>query len=74
MHISGVLISPYLFKKTGRGIIGTLELAEVLTYPYKPQAAADVTDVGIVIRGKVSTVPGGLFMSQRNLYPSIKSG
>jgi small-conductance mechanosensitive channel len=48
------------------------ELAEVLINPFKSQGAADVTDVGIVIRGKFSTVPGGQFIIRKEVYNRVQ--
>jgi small-conductance mechanosensitive channel len=47
-------------------------LAEVLINPFKSQGAADVTDVGIVIRGKFSTVPGGQFIIRKEVYSRVQ--
>jgi moderate conductance mechanosensitive channel len=62
-----------LFKKIGPKMMKMPELAEALINPVKSQGVADVTDVGIVMRDKFSTVPGGKFMSQKSLYPGKKS-
>lgn len=48
------------------------ELAEVLINPFKSQGAADVTDVGIVIRGKFSTVPGGQFLIRKEVCTRVQ--
>jgi small-conductance mechanosensitive channel len=48
------------------------ELAEVLINPFKSQGAADVTDVGIVIRGKFTTVPGGQFLIRKEAYSRVQ--
>ena len=47
--------------------IGIGVIAEVLINPFKSQGAADVTDIGIVIRGKFSTVPGGQFVIRKEV-------
>lgn len=62
-----------LFKKIGPKMMKMPGLAETLINPVKSQGVADVTDVGIVMRDKFSTVPGGQFISQRSLYPGKKS-
>jgi hypothetical protein len=62
-----------LFKKIDPKMMDVPELAEALINPVESQGVADVTDVGIVMRDKFSTVPGGQFMSQRSLYPGKKS-
>ena len=61
-----------LFKKIGQEMMEVPELAEVLINPFKSQGAADVTDVGIVIRGKFSTVPGGQFIIRKEVYTRVQ--
>ena len=61
-----------LFKKIGQDMMEVPELAEVLINPFKSQGAADVTDVGIVIRGKFSTVPGGQFVIRKEVYSRVQ--
>ena len=61
-----------LFKKIGQEMMEVPELAEVLINPFKSQGAADVTDVGIVIRGKFSTVPGGQFVIRKEVYNRVQ--
>ena len=61
-----------LFKKIGQEMMEEPELAEVLINPFKSQGAADVTDVGIVIRGKFSTVPGGQFIIRKEVYNRVQ--
>ena len=61
-----------LFKKIGQEMMEVPELAEVLINPFKSQGAADVTDVGIVIRGKFSTVPGGQFLIRKEVYSRVQ--
>ena len=61
-----------LFKKIGQEMMEVPELAEVLINPFKSQGAADVTDVGIVIRGKFSTVPGGQFIIRKEAYNRVQ--
>jgi small-conductance mechanosensitive channel len=61
-----------LFKKIGQDMMEVPELAEVLINPFKSQGAADVTDVGIVIRGKFSTVPGGQFLIRKEAYSRVQ--
>lgn len=61
-----------LFKKIGQEMMEVPELAEVLINPFKSQGAADVTDVGIVIRGKFSTVPGGQFVIRKEVYTRVQ--
>jgi small-conductance mechanosensitive channel len=61
-----------LFKKVGQEMMEVPELAEVLINPFKSQGAADVTDVGIVIRGKFTTVPGGQFIIRKEVYNRVQ--
>jgi len=61
-----------LFKKIGQEMMEVPELAEVLINPFKSQGAADVTDVGIVIRGKFTTVPGGQFIIRKEVYSRVQ--
>ncbi|MCP4766762.1 MAG: mechanosensitive ion channel, partial [Gammaproteobacteria bacterium] len=61
-----------IFKKIGQDMMEVPALAEVLINPFKSQGAADVTDIGIVIRGKFSTVPGGQFVIRKEVYTRVQ--
>ena len=61
-----------LFKQIGQEMMEDPALAEVLINPFKSQGAADVTDVGIVIRGKFTTVPGGQFLVRKEVYKRVQ--
>ena len=61
-----------LFKKIGKEIMEVPEHAEVMINPFKSQGVADVTDVGIVIRGKFTTVPGGQFQIRKEVYVRVQ--
>ena len=61
-----------LFKKIGQEMMEVPELAEVLINPFKSQGAAEITDVGIVIRGKFTTVPGGQFLVRKEVYSRVQ--
>jgi small-conductance mechanosensitive channel len=61
-----------IFKKIGQEMMEVPELAAVLINPFKSQGAADVTDVGIVIRGKFTTVPGGQFLIRKEVYSRVQ--
>jgi len=61
-----------IFKKIGQDMMEVPELAEVLINPFKSQGAADVTDIGIVIRGKFTTVPGGQFVIRKEAYSRVQ--
>jgi len=61
-----------LFKKIGQEMMEVPELAEVLINPFKSQGAAEVSDVGIVIRGKFSTVPGGQFLIRKEVFSRVQ--
>jgi len=61
-----------LFKKIGLEIAANPEHAEKLIAPFKSQGAADVTDVGIVVRGKFTTKPGAQFMIRKEIYSAVQ--
>jgi small-conductance mechanosensitive channel len=61
-----------IFKKIGQEMMEVPALAEVLINPFKSQGAADVTDIGIVIRGKFTTVPGGQFVIRKEAYTRVQ--
>jgi len=61
-----------LFKKIGLEMMEVPELAEVLINPFKSQGAAEITDIGIVIRGKFTTVPGGQFLIRKEVYARVQ--
>ena len=61
-----------LFKKIGKDIMEVPEHAEVLINPFKSQGVADVTDIGMVIRGKFTTVPGGQFQIRKEVYVRVQ--
>lgn len=61
-----------LFKKIGQQMMEVPELAEVLINPFKSQGAAEITDIGIVIRGKFTTVPGGQFLIRKEVYSRVQ--
>ena len=48
------------------------EHAEVLINPFKSQGAADVTDIGIVVRGKFTTIPGGQWQIRKEVYARVQ--
>jgi len=61
-----------IFKKIGQDIEEMPEHAEVLISPFKSQGAADVTDTGIVVRGKFTTVPGGQWQIRKEVYSRVQ--
>ncbi|MFA9421337.1 MAG: mechanosensitive ion channel family protein [Gammaproteobacteria bacterium] len=61
-----------IFKKIGQELQEVPEHAAVLINPFKSQGAADVTDVGIVIRGKFTTVPGGQWQIRKEIYSRVQ--
>jgi len=61
-----------IFKKIGQEIQEVPELAEDLISPFKSQGAADVTDVGIVVRGKFTTKPGGQWAIRKEVYTRVQ--
>ena len=61
-----------IFKKIGQQIAEVPEYAEDLISPFKSQGAADVTDVGIVVRGKFTTKPGGQWGIRKEIYSRVQ--
>lgn len=61
-----------IFKKIGQELQEVPEYAEQLLSPFKSQGAADVTDVGIVVRGKFTTKPGGQFAIRKEVYSRVQ--
>ena len=61
-----------IFKKIGQQIQEVPEYAEDLISPFKSQGAADVTDVGIVVRGKFTTKPGGQWAIRKEVYNRVQ--
>jgi len=61
-----------LFKKIGQEMMEVPELAEKFLSPFKGQGAADVTDVGIVVRGKFSTRPGDQWEIRKQVYNRVQ--
>jgi len=61
-----------LFKKVGQKILAESEYADGILAPFKSQGPAEVTDVGIVIRGKFTTKPGGQWMIRREVYTAVQ--
>ena len=63
-----------IFKKVGQQINENPEHAKNLIAPFKSQGAGDVTDVGIVIRGKFTAKPGTQFPIRKEIYSRIQQG
>ena len=61
-----------IFKKIGQQFQEVPEYAEDLISPFKSQGAADVTDVGIVVRGKFTTKPGGQWAIRKEVYIRVQ--
>lgn len=61
-----------IFKKVGQQIMEIPEYKDDILAPFKSQGAADVTDVGIVIKGKFMTKPGGQWMVKREIYTRVQ--
>ena len=61
-----------IFKKVGQQIMEMPEYKDDILAPFKSQGAADVTDVGIVIKGKFMTKPGGQWMVKREIYMRVQ--
>ncbi len=61
-----------LFKKIGQEMMQEPELAARFLEPFKGQGAADVTDVGIVVRGKFTTRPGDQWEVRKQVYNRVQ--
>jgi len=61
-----------IFKKIGREIQEMPEHAANLIAPFKSQGAGDVTDVGIVVRGKFTAKPGTQFPMRKEIYTRVQ--
>ncbi len=61
-----------LFKKVGQKILAESEYKDDILAPFKSQGPAEVNDVGIVIRGKFTTKPGGQWMIRREVYMGVQ--
>jgi small-conductance mechanosensitive channel len=61
-----------IFKKIGKDILEMPEHAAVLINPFKSQGAGALTDIGIVVRGKFTTVPGGQFQIRKEVYVRVQ--
>jgi small-conductance mechanosensitive channel len=61
-----------LFKKIGQQMMEDPNLAPKFLEPFKGQGAADVTDVGIVVRGKFSTRPGDQWEIRKQVYNRVQ--
>ncbi|MCP4074549.1 MAG: mechanosensitive ion channel [Hyphomicrobiales bacterium] len=61
-----------LFKKIGQEMMENPALAGNFIQPFKSQGAADVDDVGIVIRGKFTTKPGAQWAIRKEVYSRVQ--
>lgn len=61
-----------IFKKIGQEMMEVPELAEGIIEPFKSQGAADVDDVGIIVRGKFMTKPGHQFAVRKEVYSRVQ--
>jgi len=61
-----------LFKKIGQEMLADPELADNFLEPFKGQGAADVTDTGIVVRGKFTTRPGDQWVVRKEVYNRVQ--
>jgi small-conductance mechanosensitive channel len=61
-----------LFKKIGQDMMGDPALAENFIQPFKSQGAAEVNDVGIVVRGKFKTKPGAQWAIRKQVYSRVQ--
>lgn len=61
-----------IFKKIGQQIMENPEYAEGILAPFKSQGAADVDDVGIMVRGKFTTKPGAQWAIRKEIYTRVQ--
>ncbi len=61
-----------LFKKIGQQMLEDPELAGKFLEPFKGQGAADITDTGIVVRGKFTTRPGDQWPVRKEIYNRVQ--
>jgi small-conductance mechanosensitive channel len=61
-----------LFKKIGQDMMEDPALADSFIQPFKSQGAADVDDVGIVVRGKFTTRPGEQWAIRKQVYSRVQ--
>jgi len=61
-----------LFKKIGEEMMEDPELAPKFLSPFKGQGANDVTDVGILVRGKFTTLPGDQWAVRKQVYLRVQ--
>ncbi len=61
-----------IFKKIGEQMIEMPEYENDFIQPFKSQGAADVTDVGIIVRGKFTAKPGTQFMIRKEIYNRVQ--
>jgi len=61
-----------LFKKIGQQMMENPALAESFIEPFKSQGAAEVNDVGIVVRGKFKTKPGAQWAIRKEVYSRVQ--
>ena len=61
-----------LFKKIGQKLLEDPTHADNFIEPFKSQGAAEITDVGIVIRGKFTAKPGTQFVIRKAVYLEVQ--
>jgi small-conductance mechanosensitive channel len=61
-----------IFKKIGQDMMENPALAENFINPFKSQGAAEVNDVGIVVRGKFTTKPGAQWAVRKEVYSRVQ--
>jgi small-conductance mechanosensitive channel len=61
-----------LFKKIGQEMLEVPALADSFIQPFKSQGAADVDDVGIIVRGKFTTKPGAQWAIRKEVYSRVQ--
>ncbi len=61
-----------IFKKIGQQMMAMPEYENDFIEPFKSQGAADVTDVGIIVRGKFTAKPGTQFTIRKEIYNRVQ--
>jgi small-conductance mechanosensitive channel len=61
-----------IFKKIGQEIMEDPEHAENIIAPFKSQGAGQISDIGIVVRGKFTAKPGTQFPVRKEIYSRVQ--
>lgn len=61
-----------LFKKLGQELLEHPVIGKDFIEPFKSQGVLEVDEVGMVIRGKFTSKPGGQFMIRKEVYAQVQ--